>query len=113
MIFKPGVRRDPVHPEVYYAHGVVDVLTRQMCGREAVCTSVVRDPTPGGSSLHPLGLAADYRTRDQTVDVQRRLTSAVRDILDDRWDVILEGPASADTRYQSRVAHLHVELDVQ
>lgn len=113
MIYKNGVQRDPVHPEMYYARGVADVVFRQEAGREAVCTDSVRSPTPGGSSLHPLGLADDYRTKDLDTATQRHIRDRVRYFLPDTYDVVLEGPASEDVKYQHRVAHLHVELDVQ
>jgi len=113
MKAKDGVRMDPVHPEMYYVDGVVDAIRMDMFGDEGTCTSSLRPPTPGGSGLHPLGLARDYRTRGLTHAEQRRFAARVREVLDNRFDVILEGPASEVPRYQNRAPHLHVELDVQ
>jgi len=113
MKYKEDVQRDPVHPEMYYARGVVDTIHRELFATDAVCTSSVRTPTPGGSSFHPLGLADDYRTRDLSIPEQKLFAARVRLALPKEFDVLLEGPASVIPRYQNRVAHLHVELDVQ
>lgn len=113
MIVNSGVLRDPVHPEMYYIDGVVDAVIFMLTGERAVMTSSVRPPTPGGSSLHPLGLARDYRTKYFIPSMQREIAAKVREIIDDRFDVVLEGPAAPDPYYRNRVAHLHVELDVQ
>ena len=114
MIRKRGVVADPVHPEMYLVDGVVDAVVYLMTGERAVMTSSLRPPTPGGSSLHPLGLARDYRTNVFSHKTQNDIANQVREILDDRFDVLLEGPASPNPKYRdNRVAHLHVELDVQ
>jgi len=113
LIVNSGVIRDPVHPEMYFIDGVVESVVFMLTGERAVMTSSVRPPTPGGSSLHPLGLARDYRTKYFIPSMQREIADKVREILDSRFDVVLEGPASPSPKYRDRVAHLHVELDVQ
>lgn len=111
MKIKEGAVAHPRHPALYFADGVVDAVCLARFGREAVLTSAVRPPTAGGSSLHPKGLAADYRTRDLSNEEQRALAEEVAEILGPEYDVVLEGPAAFHERYRDRVAHLHVEFD--
>lgn len=110
MKVKDGVDMNVQGP-MLFVEAVIDPLTQRMFGREAVCTSGRRTSTPGGSSLHPHGLALDLRTIDQPPELQRAYADAVAQLLGEEYDVVLEGPASLDDRYRSRVAHLHVEYD--
>ena len=110
MIVKDGVDMDVLGP-MLFVESVIDPVTKRIFGREAVCTSGRRTATPGGSSLHPHGLAMDLRTIDQTPEKQREYADAVARLLGEEYDVVLEGPASLDDRYRGRVAHLHVEYD--
>lgn len=111
MRFKAGIKTGPVHPQLWYARGVVDSVFQEMVSRETVITSTVRAPTPGGSSLHELGLADDHRTRDLSTAQQRVIANVVGLRLGNAFDVVLEGPAAFDPKYRDRVAHLHVEYD--
>lgn len=103
------VKASPVHPAIWYQRGIIDQIFRREVGRDAVLTSSVRVPSIGGSSLHPYGMADDWRTRDLTHEMQRSIAEAVREELPESFDVVLEGPASRIPRLQTRDPHLHVE----
>ena len=81
---------------------------------ELVITSGRRTQSPGGSSLHPHGKAMDIRTWEayfKDNEAIREFARILRFDLGPNYDVIVEGPASEDSRYWERVPHIHVEFD--
>ena len=87
------------------------LLVREMFDEDLVITSGRRPATPGGSSLHQIGQAMDIRSREWPSSDQRLFAEELQNRLGEDFDVIVEGPASLDPRYQQRVAHIHVEHD--
>lgn len=98
-------------PAMWYARGEARLLVREMFDEDLVITSGRRPPSAGGSSLHATGEAMDIRSREWAPDAQRRFAAELGARLGEDFDVIVEGPASLDRRYQHRVAHIHVEYD--
>lgn len=87
------------------------LLVREMFDEDVVITSGRRQASPGGSSLHAAGRAMDIRSRDWGGADQRAFAQELQNRLGEDFDVIVEGPASLDPRYQNRVVHIHVEYD--
>lgn len=98
-------------PAMWYARGEARTLVREMFDQDLVITSGRRPTTPGGSSKHQTGDAMDVRSREWAPQDQRAFASALQDRLGEDFDVIVEGPASLDTRYQERPPHVHIEHD--
>lgn len=98
-------------PALWYARLEARLLVREMFDEDLVVTSGRRPRTEGGSSLHETGNAMDIRSREwQTID-QRAFAAELRDRLGEDFDVVVEGPAALDQRYQDRPPHIHVEYD--
>lgn len=87
------------------------LLVREMFDEDLVITSGRRPRTPGGSSKHETGEAMDIRSREWHATDQRGFASELRTRLGEDYDVIVEGPASLDPRYQDRPPHVHCEHD--
>jgi hypothetical protein len=87
------------------------LLVREMFDEDLVITSGRRPATPGGSSKHQSGEAMDIRSREWAGPDQRAFATELGNRLGEDFDVIVEGPASLDPRYQNRVAHVHCEHD--
>jgi hypothetical protein len=100
-----------MHPAMWAARVEARLLVREMFDEDLVITSARRPPTPGGSSKHGTGEAMDIRSREWPPTEQRAFATELGNRLGEDFDVIVEGPASLDTRYQQRVAHVHVEID--
>lgn len=98
-------------PAMWMARMEARLLVREMFNQDVVITSGRRPQTPGGSSLHAVGRAMDVRSREWTGPDQRKFAEALQDRLGEDFDVIVEGPASLDPRYQERVPHIHIEHD--
>ena len=98
MRFKQGVDQKGVHPAVWYALGIAEMIYA-LVNRELVVTSL-KDGVHSSGSLHYQGRAADLRTRhlskQETTDTFSRLKNKL-----DYWvyDVILEKD------------HIHLEYD--
>lgn len=93
---KPGAMLS-TRPEIEYARRVVArVWTAH--GYSLTVTSGL-DSTHKAESLHYVGLAEDYRTRDVAPSDLQGMINEVRSILGSDYDVILE------------TDHLHVEYD--
>lgn len=98
-------------PALWYARGEARQLVREMFDEDLVITSGRRPQSPGGSSKHQTGEAMDLRSREWPVPEQRAFATELQSRLGEDFDVIVEGPASLDPRYQQRVPHVHVEWD--
>jgi hypothetical protein len=101
-----------MHPMMVIPRIEARQLHQEMTGRDMVITSGRREPTPGGSSLHPKGRAMDiriwyFRDTQHIREFARRL----RVILGPDFDVVVEGPAATDPKYRNRQPHIHVEYD--
>lgn len=110
-VFSDAAWRD-MHPAMWMAREVARQLHLEMTGKDLTITSGRRKKTPGGSSKHQTGEAMDLRVWDLgSAQEQHQFADTLRTRLGEDFDVIVEGPASRDPRYQERVAHIHVELD--
>lgn len=98
-------------PAMWYARGEARLLQSEMFSSDLVITSGRRDATPGGSSLHAEGRAMDVRSKEWGHEAQRRFANELQKRLGEDFDVVVEGPASLDKKYQTRPAHVHVEYD--
>lgn len=112
MDLKPGVLWSGMDPAMWYARGVAGALHRELTGKEGTITSGRRTASPGGSSLHPLGLALDIRVwAFETKEAVREFAAELSRRLGPDFDVIVEGPAATNPRYRNRPPHIHVEYD--
>jgi len=84
-------------PEIVAARRIVAEVWARF-GYQAVVTSGL-DGVHSEGSLHPNGLAEDYRTRDVPLSVLPVMVAEVRARLGSDYDVVLESD------------HLHVEFD--
>ena len=100
-----------MHPAIWYARGEARVLVREMFEEDLVVNFGRGAQRPGGSSKHARGAAMDLRSREWGTASQRQFAQELQDRLGEDFDVIVEGPASLDPRYQHRTAHIHVEYD--
>ncbi len=100
-----------MHPAMWYARCEARLLVREMFDQDLTITSGLRPPTPGGSSLHQDGKAMDIRSREWGAADQRLFASELASRLGEDYDVIVEGGASLDPRYQDRPVHVHCEYD--
>lgn len=113
MRLKEGARwPGDMHPSMWYARAVVGMTHLEITGAPGTITSGMRDQSPGGSSLHPLGRALDLRVwaLPTTEDI-RGFAALLRERLGPDFDVIVEGPAAEDVKYLDRPPHIHVEYD--
>lgn len=96
---KFGVEQLGTHPTLWYALGVLDILHKEAF-REPIEVTSMKDGTHMPGSLHPLGLAADIRTRNHDADSTKAFAGrALACLFPLGFDVILE------------TDHLHVEYD--
>lgn len=98
MRFKPGVVMWRMHWRIEGAMHVIDQVTRDVCGRDAIITSA-RDGEHSANSLHYEGKAIDLRTRDLDDDTQADYRLRLAASLLPSFDVVLESD------------HIHVEWD--
>ena len=98
-------------PAMWAARVEARLLVREMFDEDLVITSGRRPMTPGGSSKHQTGEAMDIRSREWPSQDQRAFATELGARLGEDFDVIVEGPASLDTKYQDRPPHVHVEYD--
>jgi hypothetical protein len=94
---KKGVSLNGVQPEMSVGLSIV-VNTYHRLGHDCTVTSCT-DGVHSSGSLHYVGLAMDFRTRDVPEGKRSQLRGAVASSLGDDFDVILEK------------THLHVEFD--
>lgn len=86
-----------IQPEMVAAFPIIDA-TYMRLGYEAILTSGT-EGEHGTGSLHPKGLATDWRTRHMRQDLKPQLVKWLKQNLGREYDVILEKD------------HLHVEFD--
>jgi hypothetical protein len=97
MILKEGVTQAAVKAPIYYAVGVAETLYRDQ-GLSLVITSLTDSHEDRPTSLHNVGLAVDFRTRDIQAPVVASIVRNLKVILDPLgYDVVLEAN------------HIHVE----
>lgn len=98
-------------PALWMARLEARLLVREMFDQDLVITSGRRPRTPGGSSKHETGDAMDIRSREWGGPDQRAFATELASRLGEDFDVVVEGHASLDPRYQNRPPHIHVEWD--
>lgn len=98
-------------PAMWYFRLEARLLVREMFDEDLVITSGRRPQSPGGSSRHGTGDAADIRSREWLAPAQRAFATELQARVGEDFDVIVEGPASLDPRYQERAPHVHGEYD--
>lgn len=77
---KPGVIYAGLQPEIWYAIGIWDAISREVAQQPAVITSGT-DGNHCHDSLHYVGRAVDLRTRDYEPNERAAIQSKVYDIL--------------------------------
>ena len=93
---KPGVDISGIQPEMALALPIIATVYAEF-GVECVITSS-KDGKHGRNSLHYVGFALDFRTRDLSHDDQLKLQKILCERLQVQFDVVLEKD------------HLHVEF---
>jgi hypothetical protein len=94
-------------PEMYYALGIAAALKEKLFGMNCIITALL-DGTHNPGSLHPLGKAADIRTRDLTpADAVTWMWAIKAELEPMGFDVVPEG--AGDT-LATTGAHLHIEF---
>lgn len=106
MLVKSGVMLSGVHPYLWYAAAVVDLVRLNNGLGEGMITggregADAFGPARVKGSLHPAGKALDFRTRDIAVQDIPAFVAALREALGPYFDVILEPD------------HINVELSRQ
>jgi hypothetical protein len=97
-------------PEMHYALGVASALKHRLFGLDTVVTALL-DGTHNPGSLHPLGKAADLRTRDLTPGDAVSWMWAIKAELEPMgFDVVPEG--AGDT-LATTAAHIHIEFQLK
>lgn len=95
-------------PEMYYALGVAAGIKAEMFGINTVATALL-DGVHNPGSLHPLGRAADLRTRDLTSAEATTWFETIRTELEPMgFDVVWEGGIGATPATTG--AHIHLEF---
>lgn len=108
MLLKSAeVIHDGLVPEMYYALGVAMTLKRQLFGLNMVVSALL-DGKHNPGSLHPLGRAADLRTRDLDLDQAIEWKDAIAAELEPLgFDVVWEGGGATQA---TTGAHIHLEF---
>lgn len=108
--FSDAAWRD-MHVSMWMARVEARILVREMFDDDLVITSGRRTAVPGGSSLHAHGKAMDIRSKEWGTASQRMFAKKLAERLGEDFDVVVEGPASENPKYQNRPPHIHVEYD--
>jgi hypothetical protein len=109
MNYKPDVIRDGICEELIYALDVADKLHKDITGVEMTVTSL-RDGQHNPGSLHPIGRAADLRTKDMDEEHRKKWYDGCKTALYHLgFDVIWEGCKGATPA--TTAAHMHLEFD--
>ena len=98
MLLKTSVDLNGLTKDIQKILPLVDELSRQLLGREAIITSAL-DGKHSTNSLHYSGNAIDLRTRDLPILLKHHYWQLLRDRLGDDFDVVKEA------------THVHVEFD--
>lgn len=105
------VRHDGLVPEMYYALGVAAGIKAEMFGLKTPVTALL-DGQHNPGSLHPLGRAADLRTRDLTPAEAVAWFEAVKQELEPMgFDCVWEGGVGATP--VTTGAHFHIEFQLK
>lgn len=103
MKLKHSVKINCIQPEVLVGHMIVDSVMSKH-GVEAIWTSV-NDSKHGKNSLHPEGLAIDYRSKHIDIpSLKRKILKECQEALGPNFDFILEGLGTDNEHY-------HLEYD--
>jgi len=97
MLIKEGVVHEGVHWRIGYALAVANRVWAQH-GKDLVWVSG-REGAHSPGSFHPIGRAADLRTRYFDDDTKRQVAAELRAALPKGYDVVVEKH------------HIHVEYD--
>jgi len=89
---------DGVTDNMLQAALIIDAIMQRYLGTEAVVTSA-KDGVHGDNSLHYVGNAMDFRTRDMKPTMRKLMRDIIATKLGNDFDVVLESD------------HLHVEYD--
>lgn len=104
-----SVTHDGLQPEMYFALGVATALHRKMFDFNCVITSLC-DGEHNPGSLHPKGLAGDFRVVDLTFGERTAWFDALKAELEPvGYDVVWEGGVGATP--MTTGAHIHIEFD--
>lgn len=90
---------DGIQPEMAAVFPIIDG-TYEKIGYEAILTSGT-EGVHGPNSLHPKGLATDWRTRHMREDLRLTLVTRLQKNLGKEFQVILE----------TKPPHIHIEFD--
>lgn len=109
MIFlKPEVKETGVSREIWFALGYAAALKDCHYNQHLTVTSLT-DGVHNPGSLHPLGLAADLRTRDMEESQAESFFGDLKGALEPMgYDVVWEGGVGATPATTG--AHVHVEF---
>lgn len=106
-----GVITQGLQPEMYHALGVASALKQKMFALNCVVTSLL-DGEHNPGSLHPKGLAGDFRTLDLTIGERQAWFDALKAELEPvGYDVVWEGGVGATP--MTTGAHIHIEFDAK
>lgn len=75
--------KQPMRLAIDIAHALV-----QIAGVDLVITDAVRPAKPGKKSLHPEGLAIDFRTRDLPAGTDKIVYKALRQLLPTDYQIL-------------------------
>ena len=100
MIVKAGVKLDKLQPQMTLALMAVERVWTA-AGREPVLTSG-NDGVHREGSLHYVGLALDFRSRNLSSNERYLFREQLEDMLGDEFDVVLE----------FNPHHYHIEWDI-
>lgn len=106
-----SVRYDGLCPEMWFALGVAAGLKQEMFQLNCVVTALL-DGEHNPGSLHPLGKAADLRSRDLTASEAQLWFHAIKAELDPMgFDCVWEGGVGATP--WTTGAHVHLEFQLK
>lgn len=111
LVLKSSVSTTGVQPEIWFALGYADALHRALFDSKDIVVTSLTDGQHNPGSLHPLGRAADIRTKDLTPDEATHFYQVLKGELDARgYDVLIEGAGNLITPFTTG-AHVHIEWD--
>lgn len=98
LSLKPGVRVGGLAPEMVLA-GVVVMMVFREWGYNSCTITSCRDGQHKEGSLHYVGKALDFRTRDVVQSQLPTIVADIKEALGEEFDVVLEKD------------HIHLEFD--
>jgi hypothetical protein len=105
-----------MHPAMWHFRTLALFTVEEELGEDLRITSGRRPATPGKSSAHPDGRAADIGIRHPdgttwTEEETHRVHAKLARRAGEDFDVIVEGPYATDPKYKSKPPHIHGEYD--